>query len=179
MGRPSFYARNLFRQAGFWPRSSDADSKTWAADSEDGKSVRLDTFLNQGVTTGSNLKHTVNDLHDILHSYYKVARKRFVDIVCMQAADYFLVTGHDAPMRVFSPRFVSELTNEQLEAIAGEDLVSKVRISEVQVSSSAPNVECKDMSWEFALSRRVPKLPISPLTSKTDPEIIIRESGKT
>lgn len=26
---------------------------------------------------------------------------------------------------VFSPKFVSELTNEQLEAIAGEDLVSK------------------------------------------------------
>ena len=80
----------------------------------------------------------------------------------MQAADYFLVTGHDAPMRVFSPRFVSELTNEQLEAIAGEDLVSKVRISGVHGSSSGPNVESKDMSLEFALFRRVPKLPIPP-----------------
>ncbi len=43
----------------------------------------------------------------------------------MQAADYFLVTGHDAPIKVFSPKFVSELTDEQLAAIAGEDLVSK------------------------------------------------------
>ena len=43
----------------------------------------------------------------------------------MQAVDHFLITGHDAPIKVFSPRFVSELTNEQLEAIAGEDLVFK------------------------------------------------------
>ena len=87
--------------------------------------VKLDAILNQSVTTGSNLKHAVDDLHDILHSYYKVARKRFVDNVCMQAMDSFLVTGHDAPIKVFSPKFVSELTDEQLEAIAGEDLVSR------------------------------------------------------
>ena len=94
-------------------------------DPNQGKVVKLDAILNQGVTTGSNIKHTVDDLHDILHSYYKVARKRFVDIVCMQVADYFLVTGNDAPIKVFSPKFVSELTDEQLAAIAGEDLVSK------------------------------------------------------
>ena len=94
-------------------------------DPNQGKVVKLDAILSQDATTGSNLKHTVDDLHDILHSYYKVARKRFVDIVCMQATDYFLVTGDDAPIKVFSPKLVSELTNEQLEAIAGEDLVSK------------------------------------------------------
>lgn len=94
-------------------------------DPNQGKVVKLDAILNQSVTTGSNLKHTVDDLHDILHSYYKVARKRFVDVVCMQSADHHLVTGPDAPTRVFSPNFVSELTNDQLEAIAGEDLVSK------------------------------------------------------
>lgn len=87
--------------------------------------IKLEAILSQGISTGSNLKHTVDDLHDILHSYYKVARKRFVDIIYMQVADFFLVTGHDAPIKVFSPKFVSELTSEQLEAIAGEDLVSK------------------------------------------------------
>ncbi|CAF9906179.1 hypothetical protein IMSHALPRED_004118 [Imshaugia aleurites] len=101
-------------------------------DPNQGKVVKLDAILNQGVTTGSNLKHTVDDLHDILHSYYKVARKRFVDIVCMQAADYFLVTGPESPIKVFSPRFVSELTNDQLEAIAGEDLVSKRKREELK-----------------------------------------------
>ena len=97
-------------------------------DPNQGEVVQLDAILHQGVTTGSSLKHTVDNLHDILHSYYKLARKRFVDNVSMQAVDYFLVTGHGAPLRIFSPRFVSELTNEQLEAIAGEDLVSRRRL---------------------------------------------------
>ncbi|KAL8941287.1 MAG: hypothetical protein Q9216_002348 [Gyalolechia sp. 2 TL-2023] len=73
----------------------------------------------------SNLEHVIQDLHDILKSYYKVARKRFVDVMCMQAADYYLVTGPDAPARVFTPAFVSGLTTEQLESIAGEELVSR------------------------------------------------------
>ena len=81
--------------------------------------VNLDTTI--ATTTASNLEHTVEDLHDILQAYYKVARKRFVDVVCMQAADYHLMTGPDTPIKVFSPSFVSELTDEQLRTIAGEE----------------------------------------------------------
>lgn len=33
-----------------------------------------------------NLQHTVEDIHAILKSYYKVARKRFIGVVCIQAA---------------------------------------------------------------------------------------------
>lgn len=77
------------------------------------------------VSKGSNTEHTIQDLHDILKSYYKVARKRFVDVLCMQAADYYPVTGPHAPARVFTPAFVSELTDEELEQIAGEDMASK------------------------------------------------------
>lgn len=72
----------------------------------------------------SNIEHTVRDIHDILSSYYKVARKRFVDTVCIQATDYHLVTGPDTPLGVFSSGFVVDLTNEQLEMIAGEDTTS-------------------------------------------------------
>jgi hypothetical protein len=72
----------------------------------------------------NNIGHTVRDIHDILSSYYNVARKRFVDTVCMQATDYHLVTGPDTPLGVFSSRFVVDLTNEQLEMIAGEDTTS-------------------------------------------------------
>jgi hypothetical protein len=39
----------------------------------------------------SNTKHVVQDIHDILFSYYKVARKRFVDNMCMHAVDHFLI----------------------------------------------------------------------------------------
>lgn len=79
----------------------------------------------------SNLKHTVQDIHDILRAYYKVARKRFVDNICMQATDYHLVSGQEAPLRVFSPTFVSNLTSDRLEAIAGEDTVSIQRRKEL------------------------------------------------
>ena len=75
----------------------------------------------------SNEEHTVRDIHDILKSYYKVARKRFVDNVCMQATDYHLITGPNTPLRVFSPEFVIDLSNEQLESIAGEGETSVER----------------------------------------------------
>lgn len=75
----------------------------------------------------SNLEHIVTDMHDILKAYYEVARKRFVDNLCIQAADYHLVTGPDAPLKLFSPTFVAALTEEQLAEIASEDPTLKRR----------------------------------------------------
>lgn len=76
----------------------------------------------------SNVEHTVNDLHDILEAYYKVARKRFVDVMCMQAADHYLVNGQTSPLRIFSPAFVNKLSGENLDKIAGEtELIRKKR----------------------------------------------------
>lgn len=74
-----------------------------------------------------NTEQTVQDLHDILQAYYSVALKRFVDTVCKQGSDHHLVTGAASPLRVFSPDFVSGLTPEQLEWIAGEELTSRRR----------------------------------------------------
>ncbi|PSN58650.1 hypothetical protein BS50DRAFT_64793 [Corynespora cassiicola Philippines] len=79
----------------------------------------------------SNLKHTVQDIHDILKAYYTVARKRFVDNVCMQATDYHLVSGPETPLKVFSPSLISNLTSNQLETIAGEDMNSIQRRKEL------------------------------------------------
>jgi hypothetical protein len=72
-----------------------------------------------------NVEHTILDIHSILKAYYKVARKRFIDTVCMQGTDYHLLSGDDSPLRIFSPLFVSELTDKQLESIAGEDPSTK------------------------------------------------------
>lgn len=83
-------------------------------------------------STGSNADRTIQDLHDILKSYYKVARKRFVDVVCMQAVDYFLITGPAAPVKLFSPSFVSGLTEDQLDRIAGEDVSTRRRREELR-----------------------------------------------
>ncbi|KAL8807243.1 MAG: hypothetical protein Q9200_004740 [Gallowayella weberi] len=73
----------------------------------------------------SNLDNIVQHLQDILNSYYKGARKRFVDNVCMQAVDRHLIQGPDAAVKVLTPAFISDLTEEQLERIAGEDLSKK------------------------------------------------------
>jgi hypothetical protein len=89
----------------------------------EGKFVKLERIAT-AIPVG-NAEHTVLDVHSILKSYYKVARKRFVDTVCMQGTDYHLLSGDGSPLRIFSPLFVSSLTNEQLESIAGEDPSSK------------------------------------------------------
>jgi hypothetical protein len=73
----------------------------------------------------SNADHVIQDLHDILQSYYKVARKRFVDNMCMHAADHHLITGPDTPLKLFSSAFIASMTPEQIEDIAGEDAVTK------------------------------------------------------
>ena len=71
--------------------------------------------------TMNNAEHTIQDIHDILKSYYKVARKRFVDTVCMQGSDFHLLTGPVSPLRIFGTSFVSELSAAQLDIIAGEE----------------------------------------------------------
>ena len=72
-----------------------------------------------------NSEYTVQDIHDILESYYEVARKRFVDTICMQAGDFHLLTGPTSPLRIFGTAFVSELSAAQLDLIAGEDVSTK------------------------------------------------------
>lgn len=91
--------------------------------------VKLDS-VNQNAYM-SNADHTTRDLHDILKSYYRVARKRFVDIVCMQGADFHLVTGPETPTKVFSPSFVADLKPEQLERISGETLLTRKKRAEL------------------------------------------------
>ncbi|TKA28801.1 hypothetical protein B0A54_15991 [Friedmanniomyces endolithicus] len=68
----------------------------------------------------SNADHIVKDIHDILRAYYEVTLERFKDNVLKQATDYFLLSGPDTPLNLFSPTFVSALTPDEVEHIAGE-----------------------------------------------------------
>ena len=61
-----------------------------------------------------------------------MARKRFVDNVCMQAADFHLVNGQNTPLAVFSPEWVNELGNETLENIAGESTRTLTRRAQLK-----------------------------------------------
>lgn len=95
-------------------------------DEDNGPVVKLESLKSISQRTPkSNLESIIQDLHDSLKSYYKVAHKRFVDTVCMQAADYYLIKGPESPMKVFSSYFVSGLSPEQLEVIAGEEYQTK------------------------------------------------------
>jgi hypothetical protein len=64
----------------------------------------------------------------VLFSYYKVAAKRFVDNICQQCVDRFLLSGgftgdqeSKSPVKLFDADLVLNLEDATLEAIAGED----------------------------------------------------------
>lgn len=95
-----------------------------------GSVIRLEDMIQNHPM--SNIEHVVQDLHDILFSYYEVVRRRFVDGVCMQAADHYLVNGVETPLTLFSPKFVSSLNAEQLELIAGEEQGTRRRRAQLK-----------------------------------------------
>lgn len=107
------------------------------SDCKHGEVVRLNDIIQNHPM--SNDDHAIQDLHDILQSYYKVARKRFVDCLRMQAADYYLTTGPHTPLKLFSPAFVAEMTPTQLEDVAGEDLTTKK--GRIQLEKELQNLE--------------------------------------
>lgn len=70
---------------------------------------------------------TRRTIHDVLKCFYEISRSRFVDIFCQQVIDYYLLQAPDGPLNVLSDQVVLYLTAEQLDAIAGEDLISRER----------------------------------------------------
>ncbi|KAB2569166.1 Interferon-induced GTP-binding protein Mx2 [Lasiodiplodia theobromae] len=88
--------------------------------------VRVDDLV-QTSTAMSNKDHAVQDLHDILKAYYKVARKRIVDNIVSQGGRYWLIIGPDTPLKLFNPTFVSQMSMEQLQEVAGEDALTRRR----------------------------------------------------
>lgn len=119
-----YFNENL-QKARFEKLKSSLKNDTVPVDFDEGQHdmVSVDAVL-RSVQMG-NKEHTVEDIHAILKSYYKVAGKRVVDVVCMQAADHFLVTGSESPLRLFTPSYVHHLSSESLNLVAGEDVVSK------------------------------------------------------
>ncbi|KXT07931.1 hypothetical protein AC579_6692 [Pseudocercospora musae] len=50
----------------------------------------------------------------------KVTRKTFVDTVCKQATNHYLLTSDQSPLALFSPILVGQMSETELEEIAGE-----------------------------------------------------------
>ncbi|KAK3319348.1 P-loop containing nucleoside triphosphate hydrolase protein [Apodospora peruviana] len=77
--------------------------------------------LTRLVNDKGNVEQTKEDIHDILKSYYKVARKRFVDNINRQVVEYELLEGPNSPVKALSSELVAKMTDSQLDRIAGED----------------------------------------------------------
>ncbi|PKX97711.1 dynamin-like protein [Aspergillus novofumigatus IBT 16806] len=71
----------------------------------------------------SNEDQAVENIHDILKAYYKVARKRFSDNVILQVAERHLL-GANGPVSTLSPEFIMNLEDSELEHIASESYVT-------------------------------------------------------
>ncbi|KAK3398296.1 P-loop containing nucleoside triphosphate hydrolase protein [Sordaria brevicollis] len=82
---------------------------------------KVQTLLATAVENKSNAEQVREDIHDMLKSYYKVARKRFVDNICQQAINHFLLDGDQSPVKVFTADWVAKLSDSRLSRIAGED----------------------------------------------------------
>ncbi|KXJ94873.1 interferon-induced GTP-binding protein Mx2 [Microdochium bolleyi] len=72
-----------------------------------------------------NSEQVCTDIVDTLDSSYKVARKRFVDTICQQAINHYLLDREDSPLKILCPELVMGLTAKQLDQIAGEDSSSR------------------------------------------------------
>ncbi|KAI0489905.1 hypothetical protein F4859DRAFT_171951 [Xylaria cf. heliscus] len=66
-------------------------------------------------------------MHDLLSSYYGVARQRFVDVIYQQAVNHYLLFGEGSPLRAFNTEMVLGLNEDQLDMIAAEDAPVKQR----------------------------------------------------
>ena len=96
-----------------------------ATECHDGKRWLSLELLESLTTHKSNEQQAREAIHDTLQSYYKVARKRFVDNIYQQSIILFLLNGKRGPLKILSPKMVAELNETQLELIAGEDSLTR------------------------------------------------------
>ncbi|KAL7934311.1 P-loop containing nucleoside triphosphate hydrolase protein [Trichoderma chlorosporum] len=73
----------------------------------------------------SSLEETRQAIHNVLESYYDIALRRFIDVVCQQVIDHFLLHSKNGPLEMLSDKVVLNMSAEQLELIAGEDMAVK------------------------------------------------------
>ena len=84
------------------------------------------------VQNGPNYDHLINErhlsndtaavyeIHDKLKAYYKVAMKRFIDNVAIQVTERYYMDDN-GPLAFFSPAYIGELNDQELQRIAGEN----------------------------------------------------------
>lgn len=116
--------------------------KSWQTNDDDRQPLlRLDDVLK---SYASNEEYRTEELEDVLQSYHKVARKRFVDNVCKQVVDHMLICSKRGPLHIFSAQIVGILKEDELQNLAGEnESISEQRAklqSEVEILEKGQKV---------------------------------------
>jgi hypothetical protein len=62
----------------------------------------------------SNDDHTIQDLNDTGRSCCKIGRKRFVGALYLQVVGHFLLRVKTNPLWIFSPHFISNISDDRL-----------------------------------------------------------------
>lgn len=73
----------------------------------------------------SSLEETRESIHNALKSYYDIALSRFVDVVCQQVIDRYLLHAKNGPLEVLSDKVTLHMSADQLNSIAAEDQAVK------------------------------------------------------
>jgi hypothetical protein len=125
-GRPSTY--NHYFNSEVQKKRQDRIKKMAEAvsytTSKGAELLHVTSFHNM-VVNKENAQQIQEDILDVLDSYYKVSRKRFVDNICRQVIGHFLLEGDGSPLKVSSSELVMGLKDDELESIAGEDAETK------------------------------------------------------
>lgn len=91
----------------------------------------------------SNEEQAINDIHDILKAYYKLALKRFCDTVILQVTERCLL-GQDAAIRFLSPNLAGGMDDRELADIAEENFATSTSrnnlLSRIQMYQSALDI---------------------------------------
>lgn len=69
----------------------------------------------------SNDDQEVDDIHDILKSFYKIAMKRFKGNVVVQVVERCIL-GDDGAFQALTPELIGDMSDRPLEDIAGGEL---------------------------------------------------------
>ncbi|KFY88242.1 hypothetical protein V498_06867 [Pseudogymnoascus sp. VKM F-4517 (FW-2822)] len=97
---------------------------------QDGEYQTIDLAAITRAAHLSNEDQAVNDIHDILKAYYKVALKRYMDNVVLQVVERIYL-GSNGPVRAISPEYVGTLSDTDLADIAAESYATSSTRTEI------------------------------------------------
>lgn len=130
-----YYTQNLDKSKRRYVKVEDGHEEEFSASEAPG-----DPHINEA--------QRVTEIYNVLRSYYEVARQRYVDCVALQVIERHYL-GCKGPVRVFSPEYIGRLTQEELNAVGGEDqtVVEKRRILEAKLERLEGAQEISNEYW--------------------------------